>query len=351
MLRTNLLQNDLESILEQTEDVWAKLQGARIFITGGTGFFGRWLLESFAWAHDRLNLDISAVVLSRAPDQFVEKAPHLGAHSAIQFHAGDVRSFEHPSGEFSHVIHAATDARASIIMGTPLAMFDTIVSGTRRVLEFAADRRTSSFMLISSGAVYGKQPPHVSRLTEEHYGAPSTTEVSSAYGEGKRAAELLATIYQQTHGLGVKIARCFAFVGPFLPLDEHFAIGNFIGDGLRGQPIRVAGDGTPHRSYLYAADLAVWLWHILARGKTCHPYNVGSEEDVTIASLARTVASAFDPPKLVEFGKQATKATPVDRYVPSVERARQELGLSQTVGLRDSIDRTLRWHTAIANHG
>ena len=158
MLRTNVLRSDLELILEQTEDVWAHLQGARIFITGGTGFFGRWLLESFAWAHDRLNLDVSAVVLSRAPQQFLQQAPHLGAHSAIQFNAGDVRSFDHPGGEFSHVIHAATDARASLIMGAPLAMFDTIVEGTRRVLEFAADRRTSSFLLISSGAVYGKQP-------------------------------------------------------------------------------------------------------------------------------------------------------------------------------------------------
>jgi nucleoside-diphosphate-sugar epimerase len=348
MPQTNALQNDLDHILERTEGVWADLQGARLFITGGTGFFGRWLLESFIWARDRLNLDMSVVVLSRSPEQFLQKAKHLGTHSAITLCAGDVRSFDYPAGDFSHVIHAATDARASIIMDTPLVMFDTIVEGTRRVLEFATSHNTQNFLLISSGAIYGKQPSHALHLTEDYCGAPSTTDVSSVYGEGKRAAELLATIYHQTHGLGIKIARCFAFVGPFLPLDAHFAIGNFIQDGLHGRPIRVTGDGTPDRSYLYAADLAVWLWHILVRGKNCYPYNVGSQENVSIASLARTVAGAFDTPPAVEILEQAMTTTSIDRYVPSVERARRELGLTQTVWLRESIDRTLRWHNAVA---
>jgi dTDP-glucose 4,6-dehydratase len=346
----NVLHEDLDQILERTEDVWADLRGARLFITGGTGFFGCWLLESFVWACDRLNLGASTTVLSRDPERFRGVAPDLAAHPAIQFHRGDVRSFDYPPGEFTHVVHAAADARASAILEAPLPMFETIVGGTRRVLEFAVSCRARKFLLVSSGAVYGKQPPEVPRLAEDFPGAPNVTEITAAYGEGKRAAEILATIYHEKHALDVKIARCFAFIGPYLPLDAHFAIGNFLRDGLRGGPIRVAGDGTACRTYQYAADLVVWLWHILVRGRNCYPYNVGSEDEVTIASLAKTVARSFDPPMIVEIAGQVVPGRPSDRYVPSVKRAQQELGLSQTVGLQQAIEKTRRWHCAAANH-
>jgi len=342
----NPLAADLDSILERTCDLWEDLRDDRIFMTGATGFFGCWLLESFAWANSRLSLGAQAVVLSRDPEAFRRKAPHLAADSSICLHAGDVRSFQFPDGSFPFFIHAATEASARLIQEEPGRMLSTIVDGTRRTLEFSALAHARRLLLTSSGAVYGTQPPAITHVSEEHPGAPSPCHSGSVYGEGKRLAELMCAVEAAGGSLQCPIARCFAFVGPHLPLDTHFAIGNFIKDTLAGGPIRVHGDGTPYRSYLYAADLMAWLWTILFRGQSCRPYNVGSEHDLSIADVAREVAATVNPPVPVHVAQRPTLDASPLRYVPSTLRARSELGLTETVSLQDAIRRTVHWHNS-----
>ena len=141
------------------------------------------------------------------------------------------------------------------------------------------------------------------------------------------------------------VARCWAFCGPYLPLDRHFAIGNFIGDILAGRPIQIQGDGTPRRSYLYAADLAVWLWTILFRAPALVPFNVGSAHDVSILELAQTVAASLNPRTEIRIAQQGVPGAAPLRYVPCVDRAREVLGLRETVGLEECIRRTAKWYT------
>src|SRR5947199_219596 len=154
----NLLSRDLNHILEHTESLWQEARGQRIFITGGTGFVGVWLLESLLWANRRLRLG-------------------------------------------------------------------------------------------SSGAVYGRQPADLSHIPEDYPGAPSTTDTGSGYGQAKRISEFLCSSYAQAYGFRAAIARLFAFIGPYLPLDRNYAAGNFVRDAMAGGPVEIAGDGTPYRSY------------------------------------------------------------------------------------------------------
>jgi len=339
---TNRLARDLDNILARTEPLWHELRGQRILITGATGFFGCWLLESFAWANRRLNLKAGAVALSRHPEALTQKASHLASDPAIALHAADVRHDAFPQAAFSHIVHAATEASAALNQQTPLTMFDTIVNGTRRVLEFAAAKSVRKFLFVSSGAVYGTQPPQLAHVGESFAGAPDPLDPASAYAEGKRSAELLCALAASSD-LEIKIARCFAFVGPYMLLDAHFAIGNFIYDRLHHRPIGVRGDGSAVRSYLYAADLMVWLWTIFFKGQSRRAYNVGSEDALNIATLAGEVADALPSAVDVNIASTAMPGAPVHRYVPCTARAREELGLRAEVPLREAICRTHAW--------
>ncbi len=339
---------DLTHVLAHTRGLWPELRGQSLFITGGTGFFGMWLLESFCHANHQLKLGAHAVVLTRDPAAFAAKAPHLANRSDLNFIAGDIRTFAFPPGLFPFVIHAATEASAKLNEESPAEMLDSVIGGTRRILDFAARAGTQKLLLTSSGAVYGAQPADLTHIPETYNGAPDPLAASAAYGTGKRVAEHMCAVHARHFSYEIKIARCFAFVGPHLPLDAHFAIGNFIGDVLHDRPIKVGGDGSPFRSYLYAADLAIWLWTILLQGKSAQPYNVGSARDLSIGDLAQIVETTLRGTQPVIIAQPLTPGKLPSRYVPSIARAATELGLSEQIPLTDAIRKTASWHRSVS---
>jgi dTDP-glucose 4,6-dehydratase len=340
-----LPERDLLHILEHTREVWEEARGKRFFITGGTGFFGIWLLESLIYINDALGLGVSATVLSRDTARFALKAPHLANRKDLIFLQGDIRSFDQPQGNFDYLIHAATEASVTLNQVHPDEMLDSIVGGMQRILDFASGAGVSKLLFTSSGAVYGKQPSDLSHLPEDYPGAPDCLNPNSAYAEGKRIAELLGMIYSVNSGYEFKVARCFAFVGPHLPLTSHFAIGNFIGDALNAKPIKIEGDGTTVRSYLYAADLAIWLWKILFVAPSGRAYNVGSEQSRDLATIAHLVSEIVEKKSHVEIAKKTISGCGASRYVPSTDRADAELGLKTWINLRDAIQKTAEWYS------
>jgi nucleoside-diphosphate-sugar epimerase len=335
---------DLKHVLEHTRDLWSEASGKTFFITGGTGFFGMWLLESFAHINEQLALGMQATILTRDPAAFARKAPHLTTRADLKFIQGDIRSFPFPESQFDYIIHAATEASAKLNEEAPHEMLDAIVAGTRRVLDFAVQCEVKKLLLTSSGAVYGKQPSEITHISEDYLGAPDPLLPGSAYGEGKRLAEHMCCVHARQHGYEAKIARCFAFVGPHLPLDAHFAIGNFIRDAMGGTPIQINGDGTPMRSYLYASDLAVWLWTILFKAPHARAYNVGSDEDISIFDLAKRVTYDMKVNLPIKITQNFDKERPISRYVPCARRAQSELNLNTNISFSGAIRRTVAWN-------
>ena len=340
---------DLADVLCRTRPSFEMLRSARLFITGGTGFFGHWLLESLLYADRELHLDLRATVLTRSADRFRIRSPHIAEQPQVTLLEGDIRTFSFPVQKHTHIVHAATDSGGQQVHRPAYEQAESILDGTRRVLQFAHHTGATRLLFTSTGAVYGRSTT-LFHTPETYTGGPDPLQPESAYEEAKRMAENLCVSYAQGTSLEPVIARCFAFVGPHLPLDAHFAIGNFIKSAIDGTPIHIKGDGMPRRSWLYMSDLSVWLWTMLVRGTSCRAYNVGSEEAYAIADAARLVANILRPNGTngstlrIQIDGKPLPGVPVNSYVPSVERAFSELQLSAQVRLHDSLKRTAAWY-------
>jgi nucleoside-diphosphate-sugar epimerase len=294
---------------------------------------------------------VKVTALSRNPDSVQDNAPHL-VGSGLNWTQGSVATLspEAFDGEkFDVVIHLATEADMN---ADPAAAVAVITEGTRRVLNVATQCGARRFLLTSSGAIYGPQPRDMERMLESFAGEQNPSDTNSPYalpGEAKRDAELLCIERARVDGLGAVIARGFTFAGPGLPGDSKFAIGNFIRDALAGGPIVIKGDGSPIRSYLYAADMAIWLWTLLLKGVPGRPYNVGSENPITIRELAGLISEECggSPVKIL---KEPMPWTRPERYLPSTARARDELGLGEGFNLRDMVRKTAAWNRANVKH-
>jgi dTDP-glucose 4,6-dehydratase len=329
--------DDLEAIASQ---VFANggdaLHGRTIFMTGGTGFLGRWMVESFCALDDTYSLGARMFLLTRNPERFRFR------HPSISLITGDVARLRDSAGlpsSCDYVICGATESARTLAREVPRLFYET-VEGLRQTFEFAVAARAKRLLYFSSGAVYGRQT--ASHVSEDDPGAADVSDPQSTYAETKRIGELLCARY----GLDSVIARGFSFVGPYIPLDRGFAAGNFIGNAIERTPIIVQGDGTAVRSYLYPADFAAWSWILLLRGVAGRAYNVGSEEAVTIRELATEAARLNEPPLPIEIQGKAAAGVASARYVPSTKRARAELGLKETIGWRDALRKTYDWYAS-----
>lgn len=310
----------------------------KLLLTGGTGFFGKALLRHW----QAVDTPPQVTVLSRHPQGFLARHSEFAALPWLRFHAGDilVPASLPANSSFTHLLHAAADSTRGPQL-TLMQRHGQIVEGTRHLLDYAVTRGIPRFVLASSGGVYGAQPQDMALIPEDYHGMPDPLNAQNAYGVAKRFAEHLCALYAQQYGLQTVVARCFAFVGRDLPLDVHFAIGNFIRDALNRPRIVVNGDGSPLRSYMDQRDLARWLDALLREGRADQAYNLGSDVAVSIAELAHQVRDLLAPGKTVHIAG-AHMGSPRNRYVPSIAKARAELGLNLHHTLQEAVLETAR---------
>lgn len=309
------------------------LSGRHLFLTGGTGAVGRTLLDYLDRCHGAHG-GLRVTVLTRDADAFSARYPTQARFPWLSLVGGSLADPPALPAGTTDVIHAAADTHLG---SGRAAWIDQIVGGTERLLA-AAHGIAGRFLLVSSGAVYGPQPPELSHMPETYRGAPNPLLPGSTYGQAKRVAEQLCTIAHHERGLATVIARLFAFGSAHIPRDGRYALGDFVRDALAegDAPISVAGDGLAVRSYLDGHDMTHGLVTALMAGEAGTAYNIGSDDAVTIADLANRIRDRLSPMRAVVIQGAAGDGQR-SRYVPDVTRI-GALGAAMRTDLDKVID-------------
>lgn len=317
----------------------APLKGGRLFITGGTGFLGLSLLEMIQSLNQSYAFDIQCTALTRNILRLETVVPHLLQDPSFHFLSGDLIQGPLPPGEYDFFIHGADNADPAYWRQKGAQALSTQLEGARRILEYAGACKIQKFLFLSSGAVYGKGDLP---FTEE---APSDFSINRAvtgYGMGKKAIEWMCAQELEKKGISYSIARLFSFLGPYLPLEREFAAGNFIQNALQSKPICIRGNGKAYRSYLSTMDLSYYLLLLLAEGKSEEVYNVGGDEVISIAELARKIGKEANP-NVEVFIENSLHETGSSRYVPNMEKFYTAFDAFPKVTLEETIKNTFQW--------
>ncbi len=293
-----------------------------LLIIGGTGFFGKSILDAYL-AGALAPWQIGKIIIMARHATILPQRITYFAQPTIEWLDADITSCDVlPAADI--VIHAAasTDARDYLLQ--PAQQRENIIAGTLNYCRLAPQFHADSLIVYaSSGAVYGQLEPRIA-VDENTALRPIETLPAGkqSYAAAKRDAEAAVRNLAQ-HGMRVSIARCFAFMGRWLPRDQHFAIGNFMQNVLDGQSIEVKATRPVYRSYMHAQDLVTWLMTIASVASTdCPVYNVGSDEALEMGEIAARVAHAGCVPLQLATHTE----TEPDWYIPSIAHARQ-LGL------------------------
>jgi dTDP-glucose 4,6-dehydratase len=242
-----------------------------------------------------------------------------------------------PTVEYDYYVHAATPSIISTGSSNASLVSGSTFGGTKLISDnIRKFRNNPSVLHTSSGAVYGRQL--FSERNQLEIDAKSELDLDTNYSKAKVSTEILLNDLNTNSIAKVSNPRLFAFAGPRIELNEHFAIGNFVRDGLNGEKIHVKGNPSTIRSYLYPTELTSWLIKLMI-SPSSENINIGSEISYSMTELA-TMVSNLTSKKGVLFANQNSEAS---IYVPSTINAQEILKVTEKVCLEIGLERWIRW--------
>lgn len=318
-----------------------ELKNSHILVTGGTGFFGKWILESIVFLNDNFGFNVKLYLLARNHNEFIDNM--IANRNDVIFIKNDIRNIKDIPVDIEYIIHAAAIPDNREHMSNPIEIMDIISRGTKQILNAALSLNNLKKILnISSGQVYGAINSNF--ISEKDIGIVDTNSIKSIYPEAKRYGETLSIAYKSLYKLPVVQVRPFSFIGPNIELNKPWAINNFISDAIKFKKIKIIGNGKPIRSYMYPTDMVWWLLNILIHKKNGIAYNLGSSEGISLEELAVKIKSKIGNDVNIEIHDMNEDDS---IFVPDGAFIKEELNVDIKIGIDEALDSTIKWAKTI----
>jgi dTDP-glucose 4,6-dehydratase len=302
-------------------------------VTGAAGFLGSHLCDAL------LADGYHVVGVDNLSTGSLQNISHLKGESRFAFEQRDICQPFDP-GHVDYVFNFASPASPVDYMRLGVETLQVGSAGTLNTLEIAK-RHSAGYLHASTSECYGD--PLVHPQTEQYWGNVNPIGPRSVYDEAKRFSEAAVSAYFRYHNVNTHLVRIFNTYGPRLAPNDGRLISNLVMQALRGEPLTIYGDGSQTRSFCYCSDLIDGIVK-LSKSDEHSPVNIGNPDEWTVLECAEEVQKLIGGPSEIVF-KPLPQDDPTRRR-PDISKAKELLGWTPKVLLREGLERSLDYFTA-----
>ena len=302
---------------------------ARYLITGGAGFIGSHLCETF------LNQGHDVICMDNYSTGAQQNIAGFATSRRFTFMDHNVSRYIEVNQPLDFVLHFASPASPVDYLELPIPTLKVGSLGTHNALGLAK-AKNAVFLLASTSEVYGD--PLVRPQHEEYWGNVNPVGPRGVYDEAKRFAEAMTMAYHRYHGLDTRIVRIFNTYGPRMRMQDGRVVPNFILQALKGEPLTVYGQGEQTRSFQYVDDLVAGIGRLLESGEH-YPVNIGNPHEMTVLQFAKKILELTGSKSEIAY-RPLPQDDPQVRQ-PDISKARKLLNWEPKVDLDEGLKKTI----------
>ncbi len=327
------MQTYLDFILKKISPLKSQFKNKSILVTGASGFIGKWIILLLLELNTKYNYEIKIYFLTRNKKKFLKLNKEFNKSNQIIFIENNILNLDIKKYDFNFIFHLAGDLNKK--NHNKLLQYDEIVTGSKIVFDYSKINNKVKILFLSSGAVYGNFEKKIYHKNSDT--VDFNKVLHNTYAYGKLSAENYAKFLHSFNKSKIKIARCFTLVGPYQMIGKGFAIVDFISLAIKDKNIKINSPLKVYRSYMFVADLIIWLIFILLKGEDGKVYNVGSDKPILLLDLAKKIVKLTNSKSKVIPNRKSLNNEKIQFYIPDIEETKKTFNLDLWTDIDQSI--------------